>query len=115
MRLAVVLCAVVVGIVIQAGAASAQEYSSVTIYDVAPSNARPLGPVSVTACDRPIEVAKDRLLSKVQQQGGNGISEIACVDTGINWSCWSSVRCDALALNIPPPTPVRPVQSKRRR
>ena len=84
---------------------------SVRIYDVAPANAQSLGPVSVLTCGRPVESAKRRLINLVLRQGGNGVSELACSEEGMSFSCWSSAKCVGIALNIPPvisPPPPKP-------
>lgn len=114
MRIVVVACALIVS-----GCAGTSEVSTnaadilepdqvIKIYDVTPAEALSLGPVSANTCNRPRDVARRRLLTAVQRLGGNGVSQLTCTDEGMSWSCWSSAKCEALALNIPPPPPPKP-------
>ena len=87
----------------------------VKVYDVAPAGAQSLGPVTATACDGPREVATKRLLGLARNQGANGVSQLSCTDEGISWYCWSRSKCEAIALNIPPPPrSVKPPQRVKR-
>ena len=87
---------------------------NVATYDVAPPNALSLGPVKEKACNGTREVAVRRLLTAVSRQGGNGVTQLTCTEERISFSCWSSVICEATALNVPPPPPPPPVVKPKR-
>lgn len=93
--------------------ASLEQAQTVVTYDVAPPNALSLGPVKASACNGTREIAVRRIQAAVSRQGGNGVTQLACNTEGISFSCWSSVTCEALALNVPPPPPPPVVKPKR--
>ena len=95
--------------------ASVEPTQSVVTYDVAPPNALPLGPVTASVCDGTREVAVRRLLASVSSKGGNGLTQLTCNKEGMSFSCWSSVTCEATALNVPPPPPPPPPVVPRKR
>ena len=123
MRSALVACALLVtGSAVWsqdfAGSVEPAGDPNVRIFDAAPANAQSLGPVLVLTCGQPIESAKRRLFNLVLRQGGNGVSGLTCSDEGMSFSCWSRAKCDAVALNIPPPvivpSPREPRQKKKK-
>lgn len=95
--------------------ASTEQTQNVITYDVAPPNAISLGPVTVTACNGTRDVAVRRIVTAAGGKGGNGITQLACHDQGMSFYCWSSVTCEASALNVPPPPPPPPVVKPRTR
>jgi hypothetical protein len=93
---------------------------NVKMYDAMPQYGTAIEQVSASICDGTRAAATDRLISRTSQRGGNGLVQLACTSEGMSFSCWSTVTCTGMAINVvqpppPPPPPPKKVKPKAKK